>query len=60
VKKLHDGRMVPHVTSADVKVHIDRFDVTIKLWGSFWGDLATVFQCLFEKEIADQIEHEIV
>lgn len=52
--------MVPHVTSADVKVHIDRFDVTIKLWGSFWGDLATVFQCLFEKEIADQIEHEIV
>ena len=52
--------MVPHVTSADVKVHIYRFDVTIKLWGSFWGYLATVFQCLFEKEIAYQIEHEIV
>lgn len=58
-KTLEDGRIVPYVTSVDVKCNINRFDINIKMHGSFLTDLASLFEVFFVGTVAGLIEEAI-
>ena len=59
-KTLEDGRVVPYVTSVDVKCNINRFDINIKMHGNIWTDLASLFEVFFVGTVAGLIEDTIV
>ena len=55
-----DGRIVPFVTSVDVKCNINRFDINIKMHGNILTDLASLFEVFFVGTVAGLIEESIV
>lgn len=59
VTTLADGRMLPYVTSVDVKCDIDRHDITIHMGGSFLTDIGSLFEIFFKGPVADAIEDTI-
>jgi len=59
-KTLADGRIVPFVTSVDVKCNINRFDINIKMWGNILTDLESLFEVFFVGTVANLIEESIV
>ena len=59
-KTLADGRIVPFVTSVDVKCNINRFDINIKMHGNILTDLASLFEVFFVGTVAGLIEESIV
>ena len=58
-QNLTDGRIVPKITSVDVKVDIDRFDLNIKICGNIWSDFASLFEVFFVGTVAGTIEDTI-
>lgn len=58
-KTLEDGRIVPFVSSVDVKCNINRFDINIKMHGNIWTDLASLFEVFFVGTVAGLIEDTI-
>jgi len=43
----------------DVKTHVDRYDINIKIWGNFWADIASAFEVFFVGTVAGEIEDAI-
>ena len=58
-KTLADGRIVPYVTSVDVKCNINRFDINIRMFGNIWTDLASLFEVFFVGTVAGMIEDTV-
>ena len=56
---LPDGREVPMVTGNDVVVKIDRFDLDIKIHGSFFSDAVNLIKPFIKGTLCDIIQQDI-
>lgn len=56
---LPDGRSVPLVTGQDTYVKIDRFDLKIKIGGSFTADLVDIVTPFIKGTLCDIIEQQL-
>ena len=58
-KTLESGQVVPHVTSADIKVQMNRFDIKIHLHGNLITDIGSLFEVFFVGTVAGDIEDQL-
>ena len=56
---LPDGREVPVVSGQDVVVKINRFDLKISIWGSFWADTVDLIKPFIKGPLCDLIQQTL-
>jgi len=59
MRTLPDGRTVPYITGQDVVVKINRFDLSISIWGSFWADTIDLIKPFIKGPLCDAIEQTL-
>ena len=58
-KTLADGRIVPDISSKDVIVDIDRFDIKIHIHGSLFTDFINLFTPFFKSVVVGMINDTV-
>ena len=51
-----DGRDIPLINPYDIKMDIDRRDISIHIHGNIWADFASLFEVFFKGPVIDAIE----
>jgi len=59
VQTLKDGRSVPYVSTIDLNIDIDRFDIKVHVHGNIWADFADMFTIFFKKEVVNVIQETL-
>lgn len=58
-KTLRNGRVVPKVSTVDIKCDINRHDIKIHLFGNLLTDIGSLFEVFFKDTVAELIEDTV-